>query len=110
MELNFDPPLGGAPDPLEQAAAAFHAENPQIILETIKVCQLVKSRGRKRWSINGAFEVVRYNREVTSNGKTYKLNNNHRAYYARWIMQSIPELAGFFSTREQGRVAQHEDD
>lgn len=100
----FDPPLERAGDPLEESALRFHKANPHVLREIVQVCLSVKRRGRNHWSINAAFEVVRYNREITTTGKTYKLSNNHRAFYARWIMRDVPELAGFFATRDVGRV------
>jgi hypothetical protein len=54
--------------------------------------------------------VVRYNATITTDHKTYKLNNNHRAYYARWLMRDVPSLKGFFSTRDIGRVPQEYDE
>ena len=104
------PRLVDPADRLEAAALKFHEENPHILKEIAAVALRVKRLGRKHWSINAAFEVVRYNAEVSTSGRTYKLNNNHRAHYARWLMRDVPELAGFFSTREQGRTAQAYDE
>lgn len=98
--LDFDPPLSPMASPLERAALAFHLANPHLLREMADVCLRVKRMGRRRWSINAAFEVVRYNATIKTNGHPYKLNNNHRAQYARWIMRDVPELAGFFQTRE----------
>jgi hypothetical protein len=108
--FEFDPPLESPGDPLEQAALAFHRENPHVLREIVQVCLRVRRAGRVHWSINGAFEVVRYNGEITTTGRTYKLNNNHRAFYARWIMRDVPDLRDFFCTREQGRVPQEYDE
>ena len=91
---------------MEEAARQFHAENPQVMGELIQVSLRVKRAGRKHWSIKAALEVVRYNYTVTTTGLTYKINNNHARFYSRWIMHDVPELAGFYSTREQGRVEQ----
>lgn len=101
-----DPPPLDPGDLKEAAARAFHHDNPHVLHDIVAVCVRVHRVGRKRWGIKAAFEVVRYNREVTTNGLTYKLNNNHAPYYARWIMRDVPELAGFFVTRASGRVAQ----
>lgn len=108
--LDFEPAIERPGDPLEQAALDFHRLNPHILRELVAVSLIVVRRGRKFWSINGAFEVVRYNGEVTTTGRTYKLNNNHRAFYARWIMRDFPELKGFFKTRDTGRVHQEYDE
>ncbi len=108
--LNFEPPPLRRGDPLEEAALAFHRRNPHVLQEIAKVCLRVQHTGRTRWSINAAFEVVRYNAAITTDGRTYKLNNNHRAWYARWLMRDFSELSHFFSTREVGRIAQAGDE
>ena len=108
--LDFDPPLEQPGDLLETAALEFHQKNPHVLQEIASVALRVKRAGRQRWSVNAAFEVVRYNADVTTDHRTYKLNNNHRAYYARWIMRDVPELTGFFATRDQGRVEQAYDE
>ena len=108
--LDFDPPLQAPGDPLEEAALAFHRANPHVLREIVAVCLKMRGFGVRHWSINAAFEVVRYNAALQTTGRAYKLNNNHRACYARWIMRDVPELATFFQTREQGRVAQGEHD
>ena len=108
--FDFDPPLETPGDRLEEAALAFHRANPHVLREMAQVALRVRRAGRRRWAIRAVFEVVRYNADVTTNGRTYKLNNNHQAFYARWLMRDVPELAGFFATREQGRVAQEYDE
>lgn len=107
--LNFDPPLSEPGNPLEEAAMAFHRANPHVLRAIVEVCLRVRRAGRHRWGMKAAFEVVRYNATVTTDARTYKLNNNFTAFYSRWIMRDVPELAGFFVTREQGRVAQEYD-
>jgi hypothetical protein len=44
---------------------------------------------------------------VTLRGESVaKLNNSYRAHLARKVMGDVPQLAGFFSTRDlRGRVA-----
>lgn len=102
----FEPALECPGDAIEAAALEFHRENPHVLDELVTVCLHVKRLGRRFWSIKAAYEVIRYNGQITTTGKTYKLNNNHHAYYARWIMRDVPELTGFFHTRAQGRVPQ----
>lgn len=103
--------LLAAQDRIEAAAREFDRLNPHIMEEMIDVCLRLKNRsGRQHWSVNAAFEVVRYNASVSTNGRTYKLNNNHRSWYARQIMAREPELAGFFEVRRESRVAQTYDE
>lgn len=88
-----------AGETITERAAAFHAANPHVY-DALKTLSLVmRRRGRNRWSINGAFEVLRWQHALQTNGDEFKLNNNYRAFYARLLMDE-PELAGFFEVRE----------
>jgi len=108
--LDFDPPLEAPGDRLEEAALEFHKRNPHVLQEIARVCLRLRRSGRTRWSIKAAFEVVRYNANVTTDHRTYKLNNNHTAFYARWLMRDVAELKDFFVTRGEGRVTQEYDE
>lgn len=99
-ELPFEPVLMRPGDPLEQAALAFHLANPHLLPAIVKLCLNMKKAGHARWGIAGAFEVLRY--QVRTKSHDYRLNNSHRAYFARWIMRDVPDLAGFFELRAQG--------
>jgi hypothetical protein len=76
----------------------FHADNPHVYVELVRLCRLARAKGRKRWSIDGVTEVVRWSRMVTY-GEDFKINNNYRPLYARLIMEREPDLEGFFETR-----------
>jgi hypothetical protein len=106
------PALVNPGDPFEVRALAFHDRNPHVLRAIVDVSLRLRraKRPRLRWSIAAAFEVVRYNADISTDGRTYKLNNNHKAFYARWIMRDVPELEGFFKTRTEKRVRQYDDD
>ncbi len=104
--LDFQPTAQRAGDVIEQSALAFHDRNPHVLRELVRVSMQMRERGLRRWSINGAFEAVRYNARLRTDGKIYKLNNNYRAHYARWIMHHVTPLAGFFVIRAEPRVTQ----
>jgi hypothetical protein len=75
-----------------------------VLQEIAKVCLYVKRAGMPRWSVNGAFYHVRDSADLVDDHRTYRWNNNHSAYYARWLMRDVPELAGFFGTRKPRRL------
>jgi len=81
----------------------FHRANPHIFHELVQVALEAKRAGYEQWSINGAFEVVRWNKQVKGEDphSEYKLNNSYRALYARKLMTEVPALAGFFQTRQR---------
>lgn len=79
---------------------AFHHGNPEVMMSLMSLCLDVLSRGRKRWSVKGAFEVLRWSSLRTA-GEDFKLNNNFTAFYARALPLLNPALEGFFAVREQ---------
>ena len=78
----------------------FHRANPHVYRALRDLALDLKRRGRDSWGIGGLFEVLRWQRAMTTTDAEFKLNNNLRAYYSRYLMQHEPELAGFFETRE----------
>jgi hypothetical protein len=91
-----DDPRGGT---LAERAARFHAQNPAVYRFAVSISRYVKRSGVEHYGIGAIWEVMRF-KYLETHGDLYKLNNNHRAWYARLIMAQEPDLAGFFSTRE----------
>lgn len=85
---------------LEQRFRAFHQLNPWVFDALVALTREYVQGGANRVSINMLTEVLRYRRGRTR-GDTYKLNNSHRAFYARMIMQEHPEFDGLFEIRRQ---------
>lgn len=79
----------------------FHSENPHVLTELVRICRRVKANGYDRWSIDAAYQVLRYNRMIRTRGDAFKLNDHYRALYARKIMAECPDLAGFFEIRRR---------
>lgn len=104
------PTLEHPDDPIEAAAYKAAERDPHVLREIIDVSLEMLDHGWRHWSIKAAFEVIRYNAAIRTSGRTYKLNNNHAAWFSRWIMRDVPELDGFFDTREGGRVHQEYDE
>jgi hypothetical protein len=95
-------------DKLAKAFWVFHEQNPRVYDELVALARQVKSRGRGHYGIGALFEVVRFHRAIQTTDKKFKLNNNHRALYARLIMEQESDLASFFETRE--RIARYRPD
>lgn len=77
----------------------FHTNNPHVYTELVTLARQVKESGKSRYGIGALFEVVRFHHDIKSTGDQFKLNNNHRALYARMIMNQEHDLKEFFSTR-----------
>lgn len=80
---------------------AFHEANPTVYEELVRLAMKMRNRGRLQWSIDGLFEVLRWERAllVDKAEDDYKLNNNFRAFYSRLLMLHVPELRLFFDLR-----------
>ena len=83
-----------------RAFRKFHEENPHVYRLLRSRALEMRRKGRERYGIAGIFEVVRWHINIETTGEEFKLNNNHKAYYARLLMKLEPELEGFFNTRE----------
>lgn len=78
---------------------AFHQENPHVY-ELFKrfTLEAIKS-GRAHYSVNAIFERIRWYTDIETKNDPFKINNNHRPYYARMFMDQHPEHEGFFRIR-----------
>lgn len=82
-----------------EAWEAFHAANPHVGAFLEDAAWEAYQAGVRHFGIAAIFERARWRQEVETKGEPYKLNNNHRAFYARWLMERNPCLVGFFETR-----------
>lgn len=78
----------------------FHQANPHVYDKLLELSMLLKNHGRNKYSINGLFEVLRWQQALATKGDAFKLNNNYRALYARMLMQNHQALADFFDVRD----------
>lgn len=95
--FDLSAPLGR----LEREFEAFHAANPHVYATLVTLARRWVAAGNRHLGIATLFEVARYDRGLQTNRAEgdFKLNNNHRAFYARLIMQRERDLAGLFETR-----------
>ena len=91
----------------QRAFEKFHEKNPHVYAILERLARQMAKR-RTTLSISQLWEVMRWEIAMTTSEnmsnpddpeKTLRLNNNHRAYYARLLMDEIPELSGRFNTR-----------
>lgn len=78
----------------------FHAANPDVYQELVRLARKLRNQGLDKYGIVGLYEVLRYDRTLSTDGKPFKLSNDFRSRYARLIMSQEPDLQGFFQTRE----------
>lgn len=106
VQLNKRPDWVDDPNqPLASAWWDFHSQHPEVARELFKRARPLAQQGRKRLGISMLFEHLRYETYVGArpDEDVYHLNNNHRAYYALWMMEVDPSLDGLFEVRRRGR-------
>ena len=97
-------------DGIEEAFWRFHRENPRVWDELITLARSLKRRGLQHYGIGALFEVIRFRCALETTDIEFNLNNNHRALYARQIMEECDDLNGFFEIRERTTMRPLEDD
>jgi hypothetical protein len=95
-EGHVGPPPGQT---IEEAFYVFHAANPQVYAELVRLARQARRRGVQYVGINMLLEVTRWNFSLRTSGDEFKLNNNWAPYYSRLIMLQEPDLEGIFHTR-----------
>ena len=86
---------------VEERFLCFHEANPHVARALAKRALQLKRAGRKRYGMKALFETLRFFSSLQSKGDPYKLNNSYTTLYARLIMEKMPELEGFFETRDR---------
>lgn len=94
-----DTPAKRAGDGVRQSFEAFHAENPHVLTTLRDEALRVKAKGWKVFGMKALVEGLRWDARLATNGKPWKLNNSHVASYARLLMETTPDLRGFFRLR-----------
>ena len=90
------PPEGTIQDRFE----AFHAAHPEVYAGLVRLARQLRARGRRRWSIDALFHVLRWEWTFSQDdAEDFKLNNNYTSRYARLIREQEPELSDLFEVR-----------
>lgn len=87
-------------DRLKNAWWKWHKENPQVWTLFQKYTLEAINAGMDHYSVNAIIERIRWHADIETTGDSFKINNNHRAYYARLFHYMYPEHDGFFRLRE----------
>lgn len=80
----------------------FHLANPDVYVKLVGIVREMTRRGF-RSSINGAYEVLRYQINIDINDpnqKPFRICDSYKARYARLIMEKEKDLAGVFRTKK----------
>ncbi len=96
MSINYE-----TRETIRDAFLEFHQRHPEV-LEQLRTRALRAKRKGYQPGIAALFEVLRWGHGMArkSGSDEFKLNNNFKAHYARLLMQTTPELSGFFELRQ----------
>lgn len=86
---------------LEASFWEFHLANPEVYSTLVRLAESARRCGVRKIGIGALFERLRWEMALQTDGGEFKLNNNHRAFYARMLMENEPQLAGLFALRKQ---------
>lgn len=84
---------------LRAAFEKFHAENPRIYALLCRFADEIAAAGLSSYGVAAVFERIRWHVRVETRGGEFKLNNNHRSFYARLWLAEHPDRSSFFETR-----------
>lgn len=85
----------------ESAFWEFHKQHPEFAVAFNKYAYELINAGREYGSAYLICERIRWDTMLSgADVDGFKINNNHRPYYARQWMMRNPHNEGFFRTRE----------
>lgn len=87
---------------LERRFAEFHRNNPEVYKAIEKkALDLVNVGERRRIGIAAIIEELRYDARIQTTTSAPRLNNSHRAFYARLLIHNHSALASVIGVRRQ---------
>jgi len=86
---------------MRRAAETFHTAHPEVYKRFTRYTFELIDAGHRHGSASAVFERIRWQTLVGGTAPELKLNNNYRAFYARWFHEGSPLYAGFFRNRVQ---------
>lgn len=95
-----EPLLTQATDSIQVRFEEFHAQNPKVLELLIGRCRELKQNGYKQYAMSALWEWMRWHQTLAiSTTEPFKVSNDFRSRYARLIMDTEPDLQGFFELR-----------
>lgn len=86
------------PKDLRHETDAWLKLNPQA-WELFQRFALEKMNQGKKFGIGALTERVRWDCPINTEGDEFKINNNFRAYIARKLLETYPQLGNYLETR-----------
>jgi hypothetical protein len=80
----------------------FHSENPHIYEGLRRQAIRWRNANQRHGSVEFFTNILRWDHGIETQSQTdiFKINNYHKAFYARLLERRNPELQGFFQSRK----------
>lgn len=82
----------------------FHKKNPHVYNRLVELTREWKASGNKKIGIGMLFEIMRWEKGLTTDNVRFKLSNDFRSRYARLIQVNEPDISTMFNLRELREV------
>ncbi len=86
---------------IEERFELFHHYNPHIANKLRRMALDLKQAGHEHYGIKALIEILRWTYAVRTVSADFKINNHFAKRYAHLLMETTPELVGFFRTRQR---------
>jgi hypothetical protein len=77
----------------------FDRQNPELFQAMLRTAQALKAEGRDIFGMDLIINEIRWEGADTSRTDRFKINDSHRAFYARKLQMADPSLCGLFAMR-----------
>jgi hypothetical protein len=98
-------PLFPSDKTIDERFAEFHAANPQVFELFAKFARELREAGLEKGSAELIVQRIRWHAAVVTRGDSFKINDHYRARYARPLVETCPEFAGWFEFRKSITVS-----
>ena len=79
----------------------YDSLNPHVYKLFVGFAEQAKTGNHENLGARAIMEQIRWYTQIITKGDTFKINNNHAAYYARMLMLTDPKnFKGFFRKRK----------
>ena len=79
---------------------AYHLENPNVFKSFLAASQEMRRAGRRKYSAWAIVNKIRWDFDISTKDKVFKINNESIALYARLVIYHHPEFCDFFEMRK----------
>lgn len=85
---------------IQERFMVYHESNPHVYQYLCDLARQAKARGFRHYGIASCWERLRWQYDIdTVTNEQFKMSDNFKSRYARYIMEHNEDLQGFFRTK-----------